>query len=665
MVNVEYLKILASELGKANPLPDIKNVQYIHAGFEATENVTDEEKKYLGKGMINTVLPYKIQDGYTRNKKLTDIKTVVLENEYLKAIFLPEYGGRLWSLFDKKQNKEILYTNTVFQPCNFAILNAWFSGGVEFNVGIKGHTPLTCSNMFCQKIDGHTVKFYEFERIRKVNYSFTAHLPENSETLYIRPRIENTMDSEVHMYWWSNIAFPETENTRVIVPANSAIHCSYNEDHYVVDKTSIPISNGIDVSYSMNLKASADYFYRIPNEHRKWIAAVDTNGAGLLHYSDDFLRTRKLFLWGNKTGGRHWNEFLSEKGQAYIEIQAGIATTQLEHIPMPSKAVWEWTEGYTAINGNDSAYYGDWNKAIERVERVLDEKIENGSVAPNRLSELKLNTQGEFLHFGSGWGALENKIRTKQAKQEISAFESYPETNDENTKGFEHLLEKGYLPCPNVEQEPSSYVADEFWREILIKSTQSENGNHWYTYLQLGVLEYALSNLENARLAWERSVELSPNVWAWRNLAALYKNELNDERTAFDYQKKVFSKKEAFTSLSILREYAGWLTSCKKDEEWLSIYEQLDETLKADGRLQVYKAIALLHLDRPEDASKILTPKLVLSDVKEGELSLSYLWKQIYSAILQKQTGVSKEVADKTVLDKYPLPYDLDFRMHE
>jgi hypothetical protein len=79
MVKVEYMEIMAADMGKPNPLPDIKNVQYIHAGFEVTENVSEKEKQYLGKGMIQTVLPYMIQDGYTRDKRLQKIKTIVLK----------------------------------------------------------------------------------------------------------------------------------------------------------------------------------------------------------------------------------------------------------------------------------------------------------------------------------------------------------------------------------------------------------------------------------------------------------------------------------------------------------------------------------------------------------------------------------------------------------
>jgi len=665
MVKVEYMEIMKADMGSPNPLPDIKNVQYIHAGFEVTKNVSEEERKYLGKGMIDTVLPYKVQDGYSREKTLEKIKSVVLENDYLKAVFLPEYGARLWQLYDKKNGRDILYTNTVIQPCNFAILNAWLSGGVEFNVGIKGHTPLTCSSMFCEKIDDETVKFYEFERIRRVSYCITAYLPKNSETLYLRTRIENTEDKEKYMYWWSNIAFPETEKTRVIVPASEAIHCSYQENHYVVDKTTVPISKGIDVSYSMNLEASADYFYQIPDEKRKWIVAVDPNGVGLLQYSSARLKSRKLFLWGNKTGGRHWNEFLSEEGQAYIEIQAGLASTQLEHIPMPAETVWEWTEGYTSVCGTNANYYGDWNKAIAEVERVMEEKIASGMVAPEKLQELAIGTKGEILHTASGWGALENMLRAENKQEQISNINAFPVVKDDCSAEFLQLLEKGYLPCPAVEKEPSAYVVGKEWLSRLEQSTATQAGAHWYSYLQIGVTEYALGNFEKAETAWKKSVELCENVWALRNLSALYKNEFKDVKTALAYQEKVYARKEAFDCLSLVKEYASWLTSMGMDEKWIQTYSSLDKTMQENGRLLVYLAMAFLHVGEAEKASEIITPDFILCDVKEGELALSKLWKDIYMQIVAKRTGLRGKELEQEVERLYPLPYSLDFRMHD
>ena len=201
MNRIEFKTMPVASFGLPNPMPDIGNVSYIHAGFEVSPKLNEEEKRYLGKGMINTVLPYMIEDGYDRDKKPRPVKIAVLENEFLRAEFLPDYGGRLWALYDKRTGKNALYTNTVLQPCNFAILNAWFSGGVEFNIGIKGHTPLTCSPMFCELIGEDGLRFYEYERIRGVAYSITAFLPKGSETLYVRPRIENANDHEVYMYW--------------------------------------------------------------------------------------------------------------------------------------------------------------------------------------------------------------------------------------------------------------------------------------------------------------------------------------------------------------------------------------------------------------------------------------------------------------------------------
>ncbi len=103
MIKFEPYYMPAASMGEQNPMPDIKNVSYIHAGYEMTDKVCEEEKTYLGKGMIATMLPYKMQDGYNREKTKRAFNAAVLENDFLKAVFLPELGGRLWSLFDKKK----------------------------------------------------------------------------------------------------------------------------------------------------------------------------------------------------------------------------------------------------------------------------------------------------------------------------------------------------------------------------------------------------------------------------------------------------------------------------------------------------------------------------------------------------------------------------------
>ena len=43
MIYCENLIINSADLGDCNPLPDLKNVSYIHAKYETTEKITEKE----------------------------------------------------------------------------------------------------------------------------------------------------------------------------------------------------------------------------------------------------------------------------------------------------------------------------------------------------------------------------------------------------------------------------------------------------------------------------------------------------------------------------------------------------------------------------------------------------------------------------------------------
>ena len=62
--------IPAATLGPENPLPDIKNVSYIHAEIEVTGAVPENLTAWIDKGMVDTLLPYTQQDCYDRKRVL-------------------------------------------------------------------------------------------------------------------------------------------------------------------------------------------------------------------------------------------------------------------------------------------------------------------------------------------------------------------------------------------------------------------------------------------------------------------------------------------------------------------------------------------------------------------------------------------------------------------
>ncbi|MHC4227661.1 MAG: DUF5107 domain-containing protein, partial [Planctomycetota bacterium] len=85
------------------------------------------------KGSI--VYPYTMQDDLSRTKEDRTYKALFLENEYLKVTCLPDLGGRLHSVFDKTEGKEMFHLNDVIKPGMIAMRGAWISGGVEWNAG--------------------------------------------------------------------------------------------------------------------------------------------------------------------------------------------------------------------------------------------------------------------------------------------------------------------------------------------------------------------------------------------------------------------------------------------------------------------------------------------------------------------------------------------------
>ncbi|MBQ7099455.1 MAG: DUF5107 domain-containing protein [Oscillospiraceae bacterium] len=660
--------IPAATLGPENPLPDIKNVSYIHASIEATRAVPDHLTAHIDKGMVDTLLPYTQQDNYDRNRTMRSFKAVILENGHLKATFIPELGGRLWSLWDKDSDRELLYCNPVFQPGNLALRNAWFSGGVEFNVSIKGHHPMTCSDMFARHItmaDGTPgVRMYEYERIRGTAYGFDAWLPEDSRLLFIRPRIENTADHPVWTYWWSNIAVAYTDGMRIIAPADKTFVNYADDNHYYLDFADVPVANGVDISYPKNVKIAQDFFFYIPDQDPKWIAAVDENGVGMLQCSTRNLLGRKLFVWGDSHGGDNWKNFLSDgTNDGYVEIQAGLARTQLEHIPLEAGSVYTWVEAYGALQEDAGKLHGDWHIARETVLNAIDEAFDHRT-DPVLLSMQELNASpGAMIHTGSGWGGLEQLRRSADGEAPLSVWYDFPESTLTGCQTpWLKLPRDGRLDPADPMAAPGGYLVDRQWQARLERAMEIPENQSWFGLMHLGLMRYAHRDLTGAVSAFEASLVLAPSPWVLRNLAMIFGNEYEDYEKALKYMERSLemerSNRWLWLDLAVL---------CLKSERfqyWIDIYPAIPEKIRTEGRLKLYTAIALTRLDRLAEACTYLNHELLVPDIKEDENLITQAWFSLYGAILSRKTGVTDPFElHRMVEEAYPLGA-LDFRMH-
>lgn len=622
----ETKKIRIADLGQESCVPDLLDGLTMQNSLEFHLDETDEI--YEGYGRVKSAYPYRQRNTYTRKLKEQEVQTAVLENRYLKAVFLPGFGGRLWELWDKYTGKNLLYTNDVLQFSNLAVRNAWFSGGVEWNIGVIGHNPFTTEQLYTAQTTNENgepvLRMYEYERIRKVTYQMDFWLEKDSSFLNCRMRIVNEGKEVVPMYWWSNMAVPEYKKGRVIVPAVQAFTSRENQ----VMKVDLPIVEGIDISDYTAIKKSVDYFFDIPDGCPKYIANVDETGYGLLQISTDRLRSRKLFSWGNQDASNHWQEYLTDKAGRYVEIQAGLGKTQYGCIPMAPHTAWEWMEQYGSVQVAEDVMEKEY---VDRTAWVTHRII--GSGLHEKLKEKLETSKGmarksaQVVYKGSGYGAL---AAHGEGTKHLAFTE---ETSDlENWKRF---FETGILHCPSQMDAPDEFMIDEENVDFL-EAHMEENAQNWYAYYQLGLGYYRRGDYEKAGRAFEESLKLKESAWAFHGLSCV-KLAQGEKEQAGDciLQGMAFKRKE----LSYLKEGFRIFLLAEKYEELSRFYRKLDKEEQEDSRLKLGYVEALHGLKQDKKALDLLESKggLVPDDIREGEDSLGDIWMELYRSVYKKE----------------------------
>ena len=653
----------AADLGPESPFPPLSSNQELHIAQSVDPGVPGEIRQNMTYGHLPNILPYAMQDGYNRERKRRDFRVAVLENNVLKATFLVELGGRLWSLYHKPSERELLFVNPVFQPANLALRNAWFSGGVEWNIGTIGHTPFTCAPLFAARVEGPdgtpVLRMYEWERIRQVTYQIDAWLPDDSPVLFVKVCIRNPHAREIPMYWWSNMAVAETPETCVIVPAESAYRYTY--DH--LNKIPVPTHAGLDYTYATRNARAADFFFHIPDDAWPWIAALDGNGTGLVQVSTQRLKGRKLFVWGMGRGGRNWEEFLSIPGQSYFEIQAGLARTQLEHVPMPAKAEWEWLEAYGLLEAKANQVQGpDWKRAIGAVEASLQKLIPRSKLEAELLQSKSFAKESpvEMIQHGSGWGTLERLRREKMGEPPFASAEM---PFDEGSLGeaqsaWLELLKTGQFP-ENASPPVGSFMVQSEWKALLEKAV--ETSPNWLACLHLGLMRHYTGDTIGVQQAWSQSLALKHYPSTLRNLGmlALAADQMD---AAVEYYLEAIHMAPDLLPLAV--ECGKAFIEANRPREWIDLLPSFSDAIRARGRMRLLEARARLALGQIDQAGEIIDTLPVIEDIREGDLSLSLLWLEYNVQRLSRQENcaITPELISRA-RRQFPLPAGLDFRM--
>jgi hypothetical protein len=653
-LSFETVQLPVADIGELNPLPKLDGL--LDPPFELdTTGLPDDIRDGVAYGQVDNLMPYLHQDGYGRNRRPGELRLVVLENDQLRAGVVPDLGGRVWSLVHKPTGRDLLYRNRVLQPANFGLRNAWFSGGLEWNIGTRGHSPTSCSPMHTAIVDGAegvpVLRMWQWERLRDV--AFQVDLWLEGELLLAYVRIRNPNDWVTPMYWWSNIAVAETPDTRVLAPARTAYRTSYAGR---LEQVGVPDATGLDVTRPRSSDHAADLFFAIDDDVQPWLTALDADGCGLVQTSTARLGGRKLFVWGQSTGSRHWQEWLSGGGDPYLEIQAGLATTQYEHVPMPAGAEWSWVEAYGLAETDPSVAHGaDWERAIESVEakvrRLAPAERLDGLLADASARADRPPT--EMVSLADGWGALERR-RREQTGEMPPDTPGTPFADDSITdeqRPFADLLASGDFPDLDPSHPPRGYVVGGDWRGRLAGSVES-----WASLLHLGVTAHAAGDLAEARAAYERSLRHVCTPWALRNLALLLPPK---ERADVLLE----SHRLAPDLWQLAVEAGAALLAAARAEDALALLDEAPPSVREHGRSRLLEVRAALDAGAVDRAGRLLDDGVEVADLREGEVALHALWRDCEARRLVARRGMPVDEAIRGEVRELPVPWRYDFRM--
>lgn len=672
LLYLQDLTIPGAPLGDENPLPVFRDPNP-NTVVHFQDSVPAHKRRLAGFDTGYRVLPYRMQDGYARQRQELVFHSVVLENDLLKATFLPELGGRLISLEYKPAQRELLSRNPVFQPANLALRNAWFSGGIEWNLGQYGHTLTTCAPViaavYCAADGEAGLRLYDFERCKGFFWQIDFRLPEGSPYLIAYCRAINASREDTSLYWWNNIAVDEAPDVRVLAPALDVIYIDFSEEPRSYGYGPMPVlptTQGRDASYATNFHFASEYFYQCEGTDMPWEAALDGEGKGFFEASTHPYDYRKMFCWGMHGGGRHWQDFLSLPGHPYLEIQSGMTPNQSIGLAFPKDSTIEWLQVFGYFEGDPARIHDpDYARACGWTDQALRDTI-----TPERLAALHaeaLTTAGDApastLFCETGWGALEMARRASRPDlPALPAAFTFPANSltPEEAKWLD-LLQKGVFPEPDPAAIPGEWLTQPDWLPLLANLAHK----NWFSLLHEGVLRMENGDAVGAVAAWRESLALRPSAWAWRNLAVAA-DRSGDASAAQECYREAWAlaTQSGVHSSALATECLQSLVAQGKFADALAVYSALPEDLRDVDRIQVLRGRIALEMGDLATVEQVLQRDYAI--IREGETELSDLWVEMWA---RREAGKAGRVVDEAlrreVRKTYPLPANINFLMFE
>jgi hypothetical protein len=314
-----------------------------------TAGAPEPIKSRLGQNIFISAFPYPQWLHGSGGRAWQEYQLVDLETDRWRITVCPALGGRILGLADKQVGRELLWQPAAFQFAPIGLPGAWLLGGIEFNAFRFGHSVQGMMRVRTERVQlaGGPVglRWGAVDELLECEWSVV--LTPLSHGVAVQVTLQNHSDRPQPGYWWTNIAVPAGQGTRLFYHPGPVLH--HGCDMGMVYEQ-WPRLNGSDWQYWQNHSGiisaywpeyGSDFFgYAPPGE-----------GWAMVHQADRRVcRGRKLWSVGSGHDADVWMDRVGDSSaESYCEIQSGRLPTQLEADLLAPASRTTWVEFFTTI----------------------------------------------------------------------------------------------------------------------------------------------------------------------------------------------------------------------------------------------------------------------------------------------------------------------------
>lgn len=285
-------------------------------------------------------------------------QTLVLRNEYLEVIVLPELGGRIYQLRYLPTGQPLLYNSRVAKPTRWGPVDQgwWLAlGGIEFALPVDEHgylTALPWEASLTRGADGSaTVSLQILEQTRQLDTRVEITLRPREAAIRLRTSLRNRSElPQAFQYWINAMLSPGGHgvgpNLRFTLPTDTVLVHSTGDSALPLPGETMPWpwAAGRDLSRYGNWRNWLGIF--APRLSAPFVAAYDEAAQiGIVHAFPPIMQGAKLFGFGRDFD----HSAYADDGAQYVELWGGLTPSFWQYTALGAGEAVAWEEVWYVV----------------------------------------------------------------------------------------------------------------------------------------------------------------------------------------------------------------------------------------------------------------------------------------------------------------------------